>query len=98
MLVHLSRLMAANLRMKYHPLSFGGQILYSRTSAEVEKAAVELLQFLEVKKKETGQVAIGFDIEWRPSFRRGIISSLFQLLFCLILCSICANSCIHVFL
>ncbi|XP_044484213.1 Werner Syndrome-like exonuclease isoform X2 [Mangifera indica] len=63
----------ANLRMKYQPLSFGGQILYSKTSTEVQKAAVELLQFLEVKKKETGQVAIGFDIEWRPSFKRGVL-------------------------
>ncbi|KAJ0092066.1 hypothetical protein Patl1_26076 [Pistacia atlantica] len=45
----------------------------SRTSVEVEKAAVELLQVLEAKKKETGQVAIGFDIEWRPSFRRGVL-------------------------
>ncbi|KAJ0034602.1 hypothetical protein Pint_25510 [Pistacia integerrima] len=63
----------ANLRMKYQTLSFGGQILYSRTSVEVEKAAVELLQVLEAKKKETDQVAIGFDIEWRPSFRRGVL-------------------------
>lgn len=52
-------------------MRFGGQILYSRTSVEVEKAAMELLQVLETQKRETGQVVIGFDIEWKPTFKRG---------------------------
>ncbi|XVE81253.1 hypothetical protein DITRI_Ditri15bG0048700 [Diplodiscus trichospermus] len=58
---------------RYPPFRFGGQILYSRTDAEVEKAAMELLKILEIKKKEMGQVTIGFDIEWKPSFQRGIL-------------------------
>ena len=57
----------------YPPLRFGGQILYSYTEAEVEKAAMELLKILEIKKKEMGQVTIGFDIEWKPSFQRGLL-------------------------
>ncbi|KAI5604380.1 hypothetical protein BDE02_01G284800 [Populus trichocarpa] len=36
--------------MRYSALKFRGQILYSRTSMEVEKAARELLQSLKVKK------------------------------------------------
>ncbi|KAF5733156.1 Werner Syndrome-like exonuclease [Tripterygium wilfordii] len=62
----------ANLRMRYPEMRFGGQILYSRTEIEAEKAAVELLRSLEAKKKEAGCVTVGFDIEWRPSFRKGV--------------------------
>ncbi|XWS13351.1 hypothetical protein CRYUN_Cryun36dG0030300 [Craigia yunnanensis] len=60
-------------RFMYPPLRFGGKILYSSTEAEVEKAAMELLKILEIKKKKMGQVTIGFDIEWKPSFQRGIL-------------------------
>ncbi|XVF65326.1 hypothetical protein PTKIN_Ptkin09bG0238900 [Pterospermum kingtungense] len=60
-------------RFRYPPLRFGGQILYSCTEAEVEKAAMGLLKFLELKKKEMGHVSIGFDIEWKPSFQRGVL-------------------------
>lgn len=65
----------ANSTFRYPPLRFGGQISYSSTEAEVEKAAMELLKILEIKKKELGQrqVTIGFDIEWKPSFQRGIL-------------------------
>ncbi|XP_022722592.1 Werner Syndrome-like exonuclease [Durio zibethinus] len=63
----------ARPRFRYPLLRFGGQILYSRTEAEVEKAAMELLKVLEIQKKEMGQVSIGFDIEWKPSFQRGIL-------------------------
>lgn len=47
---------------------------------EVEKAARELLQSLEAKQGEMGQVIVGFDIEWRPSFRRGLFGSSFEYL------------------
>ena len=47
--------------------------MYSYTEAEVEKAAMGLLKILEIKKKEMGQVTIGFDIEWKPSFQRGLL-------------------------
>ncbi|GMI70504.1 Werner syndrome-like exonuclease [Hibiscus trionum] len=60
-------------KLRYPPLRFGGQILYSSTEAEVEKAAMELLEALEIKKKEMGQVSLGFDIEWKPSFEKGIL-------------------------
>ncbi|KAH7573003.1 hypothetical protein ACOSP7_006404 [Xanthoceras sorbifolium] len=63
----------ANPKMKYPAMRFGGQILYSRTSMEVEKAAVELLQILKAKKRENCQVAIGVDIEWKPTFKRGVL-------------------------
>ncbi|KAK4856235.1 hypothetical protein QYF36_015507 [Acer negundo] len=75
----------ANPKMKYPAMRFGGQILYSRTSMEVEKAAAELLQILEAKKGETCQVPIGLDIEWKPIFKRGAIRKT-------ALMQICANA------
>lgn len=52
-------------------MAFKGHIVYSRTFPEVEKAADELLKFVELKKKDGGRAIIGFDVEWRPSFRKG---------------------------
>lgn len=52
-------------------MKFGGQITYSRTAVQVEKAAMEVLKTIEAKEKEAGQTAVGFDIEWRPTFKRG---------------------------
>ncbi|KAE8076340.1 hypothetical protein FH972_014998 [Carpinus fangiana] len=68
----LSPCQAANERTRYPALKFRGRIVYSRTATEVEKAAEELLKNLEAEKRESGQVVLGFDIEWRPSFRRGV--------------------------
>lgn len=62
---------AANMSMRYPVMRFGGRILYSRTAIEVDKAAKELLQNLEAGKRESGHVVLGFDIEWRPTFKRG---------------------------
>ncbi|KAL6499281.1 hypothetical protein OROHE_025944 [Orobanche hederae] len=56
----------------YQEMKFGGRIVYSRTAEEVEKAAVELLQFIEAKKRKEGECILGLDIEWRPTFRRGV--------------------------
>ncbi|KAM7253098.1 hypothetical protein ACFE04_025716 [Oxalis oulophora] len=58
--------------LRYPALKFGGQIKYSTTRFEVDKAASDLLRILETRKQLTGQVAVGFDIEWKPSFRRGV--------------------------
>ncbi|KAM7511845.1 hypothetical protein LguiB_010720 [Lonicera macranthoides] len=58
--------------MKYPEMTFGGQIEYSRTVCEVEKATNDLLDFVEAKKKQVGRAVLGFDIEWKPTFRRGI--------------------------
>lgn len=68
----LSPCQAVNVRMRYPALKFGGSILYSRTAMEVEKAAEELLKNLEAGKRDSGQVALGLDIEWRPTFKRGV--------------------------
>ncbi|KAI3511578.1 hypothetical protein L1887_18733 [Cichorium endivia] len=62
----------ANTKMRYPAMAFKGHIVYSRTLPEVEKAADELLKFIETKKKDGGHPAIGFDIEWRPSFKKGV--------------------------
>lgn len=55
-------------------MKFSGQISYSRTFDAVEKAATKLLQILQEKTTDMMQTAIGFDIEWKPTFRKGRFS------------------------
>ncbi|KAJ0793245.1 putative DNA helicase [Helianthus annuus] len=61
--------------MRYPAMTFKGHIVYSRTFSEVEKAADELLRFVETKNSDGSRAAIGFDIEWRPSFKKGVAQS-----------------------
>lgn len=60
--------------MQYPEMAFNGRAIYSRTTKEVEKSAIELLNFVEEKKRKEGDVALGFDIEWKPTFKRGQFS------------------------
>ncbi|KAL4561089.1 hypothetical protein LXL04_033251 [Taraxacum kok-saghyz] len=62
----------ANSKMRYPAMTFKGHIVYSRTFPEVEKAADELLKFIALKKRDGICPVIGLDIEWRPSFRKGV--------------------------
>ncbi|KAJ8774367.1 hypothetical protein K2173_011616 [Erythroxylum novogranatense] len=57
--------------MRYPALKFGGRIVYSRTKMEVENAAREVLRSFDVGQGIVDQVIVGFDIEWKPTFRRG---------------------------
>ncbi|KAJ1406604.1 Ribonuclease H-like superfamily [Sesbania bispinosa] len=57
--------------MRLPELKFSGQIMYSRTFDDVQNAITRLLKFLEEKKREMVQIAIGLDVEWRPSFQKG---------------------------
>ncbi|XP_050372223.1 3'-5' exonuclease-like isoform X1 [Argentina anserina] len=68
----LSPCSQANTRMRYPVLKFGGRVRYSRTTVEVEKAAMEVLTTVNTKKSEMGLNAVGFDIEWKPTFQRGV--------------------------
>ncbi|KAM3249763.1 Werner Syndrome-like exonuclease isoform X2 [Capsicum annuum] len=61
----------AKVVMQYPEMTFKGRVIYSRTTKEVEKSAVALFNFVEEKKRNEGHVALGFDIEWKPTFRRG---------------------------
>ena len=61
--------------MRYPEIAFKGRIVYSRGFDEVEKSAEELLSFVELKRRNGGQAILGFDIEWRPTVRRGIVHS-----------------------
>ncbi|KAK9138450.1 hypothetical protein Sjap_009044 [Stephania japonica] len=62
----------ADLNGECHAIKFGGRVVYSRTVAEVEKATMELLESIESKGNVLDPIALGFDIEWRPTFRRGV--------------------------
>lgn len=57
--------------MRLPVMKFTGKIMYSKTANDVEKAVMDVLKGLKAKKNEMVQSTIGFDIEWRPSFRRG---------------------------
>uniref|UniRef100_A0A1J3DDD6 3'-5' exonuclease n=1 Tax=Noccaea caerulescens TaxID=107243 RepID=A0A1J3DDD6_NOCCA len=65
----LSRCRAKN----FPAMRFGGRILYSKTANEVDKRAMQLLKALETKRGQSGKAIVGFDIEWRPSFRKGVL-------------------------
>ncbi|KAJ1404615.1 Ribonuclease H-like superfamily [Sesbania bispinosa] len=56
--------------MRLPELKFSGQIMYSRTFDDVQSAITRLLKFLEEKKREMVQIAIGLDVEWRPTFQK----------------------------
>lgn len=66
--------MTGNIKDTYHVLSFGGRISYSQTTEDVEKAAAELLKKINILKIKNVRVVVGFDIEWRPTFRKGLVS------------------------
>lgn len=51
---------------------FKGRIIYSRDAAEVEQAAQELSDKIFSMKQHMNHIPLGFDIEWRPIFRKGI--------------------------
>ncbi|KAF3341762.1 Werner Syndrome-like exonuclease isoform X1 [Carex littledalei] len=56
---------------KYKVLKFGGRIVYCRTDSEVKNATMELLDKIKAKNS-AGRVPLGFDLEWKPSFRKGV--------------------------
>ncbi|MQL71294.1 hypothetical protein Taro_003626 [Colocasia esculenta] len=62
-----------DLEVKYPLMSFGGRIVYGRTVSEVEKATRQLLEIIKSKKENLEKISMGFDLEWRPTFRRGEI-------------------------
>lgn len=62
---------AENFKMRLPKMNFGGHIIYCRTASEVEKATAQLSKIVEAKRKEMEQVVFGFDIEWRPTFKKG---------------------------
>ncbi|KAL6650359.1 hypothetical protein ACP70R_009284 [Stipagrostis hirtigluma subsp. patula] len=59
-----------SVRARYQQISFNGRIVYCRTASEVEKAAMDIVGRIE-SMKASGQVSLGFDLEWRPFPRRG---------------------------
>ncbi|CAH1426161.1 unnamed protein product [Lactuca virosa] len=61
-----------NIKTRYPAMGFKGHIVYSRTFPGVEKVADELLKFVELNKKDEGRAIIGFDVEQRPSFKKGV--------------------------
>lgn len=58
------------MKAMHQQIVFSGKIVYCQTPSEVEKATTEILRKIE-KMKATGQVSLGFDLEWRPFPRRG---------------------------
>ncbi|CAK9318884.1 unnamed protein product [Citrullus colocynthis] len=61
-----------NSKMRFPALSFGGRIIYSRTASEVDRASKELAKKINSMTKGMDRITIGLDIEWKPTFRRGV--------------------------
>lgn len=61
-----------SMRVKLPMMTFGGRIAYSRSATDVERAAAELLKKINAMKSVMDQVIIGFDIEYRPTFQKGV--------------------------
>ncbi|WOL07439.1 hypothetical protein Cni_G16180 [Canna indica] len=62
---------AGNFKVKYPTMVFRGSIIYCRTALEVERASMELLDKIRSMKQNMNHVSLGFDIEWKPIFKRG---------------------------
>lgn len=60
------------MRARHQQISFSGKIVYCRTPSEVEKAAMDIFGKID-SMKVTGPVSLGFDLEWRPFPRRGLL-------------------------
>ncbi|CAN6486075.1 unnamed protein product [Victoria cruziana] len=53
-------------------MRFPGRIVYSRTVIDAENAAKELSEIISSKRQGASEISMGLDIEWRPTFRRGV--------------------------
>ncbi|CAK9275885.1 unnamed protein product [Sphagnum jensenii] len=64
---------AGKVKSKLPLLQFKGRIVYSKSEAEVNMAAEEILEIVRGKRQEAtaAEVAMGFDTEWKASFQRG---------------------------
>jgi len=71
-IIFLFILITGNVRARRQQISFSGKIVYCRTPSEAEKAATDILHKIE-RMKAPGQVSLGFDLEWRPFPRRGLL-------------------------
>ncbi|KVH88354.1 hypothetical protein Ccrd_024027 [Cynara cardunculus var. scolymus] len=61
-------------KMRYHAMTFEGHIVYNRSFSEVGKAVNKLFTFVESKNRDAGgggRGVFGFDIAWRPTFKKG---------------------------
>jgi len=58
------------VQARHEQVAFSGKIVYCRTPSEVEKATREIVLKIE-SMKASGQVSLGFDLEWKPFPRRG---------------------------
>lgn len=50
--------------------------MYSKTYLEVDGAAHAIWEMINAKRESVpGNVAVGFDLEWKTSFQRGLFSN-----------------------
>lgn len=66
-------LLLDKLHSKALYLQFKGRLVYSKTHSEVDAAVHDIWEMINSKRSLVeGNVAVGFDVEWKTSFRRGI--------------------------
>lgn len=62
-----------NLHSKALYLQFKGRLVYSKTHSEVDAAVHDIWEMINSKRSLVeGNVAVGFDVEWKTSFRRDV--------------------------
>ncbi|XP_020590949.1 Werner Syndrome-like exonuclease [Phalaenopsis equestris] len=61
----------ANLKARHQVFTFGGRVVYSRTSSEVEQSTKEILDKIEHSRHNADEISLGFDLEWKPNFIKG---------------------------
>lgn len=75
-------MLEGEVKPKIQCLQFKGRLTYSKTQAEVDASVHEIWKIVAAKRlSSSGKVPMGFDMEWKTSFQRGL--SLFLTL-CLI--------------
>lgn len=53
-------------------LQFKGRLVYSKTCSEVDAAVHDVWEMVNARRAILpGNVAVGFDLEWKTSFQRG---------------------------
>ncbi|KAG0459164.1 hypothetical protein HPP92_022292 [Vanilla planifolia] len=71
--ITLRAISPSKLTMKLPTFTFSGHTVYSRTTAEVEKATTGIHDRIGCLKHNPNNeyVFLGFDLEWKPIFKRG---------------------------
>lgn len=70
-----SMMLIAKVQLRIQSLQFKGRLVYSKAYEELDEAANAITEIIVAKRGSTN-VAMGFDLEWKTSFQRGLFTLL----------------------